>query len=62
MTEPSTVRFGVRSMVAPLRRVLLRSPATTGDFAAADWRIPGRQTTSGQRSPRGTLIVTRARP
>jgi len=33
-------RFGVRSMVAPLRRVLLRSPATAGDFAAADWRQP----------------------
>jgi len=34
------VRFGVRSMVAPLRRVLLRRPAITGDFAAADWRTP----------------------
>jgi dimethylargininase len=33
-------RFGVRSMVAPLRRVLLRRPATSGDFAAADWRAP----------------------
>jgi N-dimethylarginine dimethylaminohydrolase len=33
-------RFGVRSMVAPLRRVLLRSPATSGDFDAADWRRP----------------------
>jgi N-dimethylarginine dimethylaminohydrolase len=38
--ESATGRFGVRSMVAPLRRVLLRSPATTGDFAAADWREP----------------------
>jgi N-dimethylarginine dimethylaminohydrolase len=27
-------------MSAPLRRVLLRRPATTGDFAAADWRTP----------------------
>jgi dimethylargininase len=36
----ATGRFGVRSMVAPLRRVLLRSPATSGDFAAADWRRP----------------------
>lgn len=34
------VSFGVRSMSAPLRRVLLRRPATTGDFAAADWRTP----------------------
>jgi dimethylargininase len=33
-------RYGVRSMVAPLRRVLVRSPATTGDFAGADWRAP----------------------
>jgi N-dimethylarginine dimethylaminohydrolase len=27
-------------MVAPLQRVLLRRPATAGDFAAADWRMP----------------------
>src|SRR5215472_13893480 len=33
-------RYGVRSMVAPLRRVLVRLPATTGDFAGADWRTP----------------------
>ncbi len=32
--------FGVRSMVAPLQRVLLRHPTTSGDFAAADWRPP----------------------
>jgi dimethylargininase len=39
--EPAPwIRFGVRSMVAPLRRVLLRKPATSGDFAAADWRMP----------------------
>jgi N-dimethylarginine dimethylaminohydrolase len=41
VAEPAPwVRFGVRSMVAPLRRVLLRRPATSGDFAAADWRTP----------------------
>jgi len=34
------IRFGVRSMVAPLRRVLLRRPTASGDFTAADWRIP----------------------
>jgi N-dimethylarginine dimethylaminohydrolase len=34
------IRFGVQSMVAPLRRVLLRRPAASGDFAAADWRTP----------------------
>jgi dimethylargininase len=33
-------RFGVRSMAAPLRRVLVRRPATTGDFTGADWRAP----------------------
>jgi N-dimethylarginine dimethylaminohydrolase len=33
-------RFGVRSMVTPLRRVLTRRPATSGDFAAANWRLP----------------------
>ena len=27
-------------MSAPLRRVLLRSPSVTGDFAAAQWRAP----------------------
>jgi len=32
--------FGVRSMVAPLARVLVRTPATSGDFAAAGWRTP----------------------
>jgi N-dimethylarginine dimethylaminohydrolase len=34
------VTFGVRSMVTPLRRVLVRRPAVTGDFAGAAWRIP----------------------
>jgi len=33
-------RYGVSSMSLPLRRVLVRSPATTGDFAAAAWRPP----------------------
>ena len=33
-------RYGVSSMCSPLRRVLARRPATTGDFAAADWRQP----------------------
>jgi dimethylargininase len=36
----AAVRYGVRSMSAPLRRVLVRRPAITGDFAAADWRPP----------------------
>jgi N-dimethylarginine dimethylaminohydrolase len=33
-------QFGVRSMTAPLRRVLVSAPALTGDFAAAGWRTP----------------------
>ena len=32
--------YGVRSMCSPLRRVLVRRPATAGDFAAANWRPP----------------------
>ena len=32
--------FGVRSMSAPLRRVLVVRPATTGDFTGAGWRLP----------------------
>lgn len=32
--------FGVRSMSAELRRVLVVRPDTTGDFAAAGWRRP----------------------
>jgi N-dimethylarginine dimethylaminohydrolase len=33
-------RYGVTSMVAPLRRVLIRRPATAGDWDAAGWRVP----------------------
>ncbi|MBI4944321.1 MAG: hypothetical protein HY830_26565 [Actinobacteria bacterium] len=32
--------YGVRSMVAPLRRALVVTPTTEGDFAAAGWREP----------------------
>lgn len=32
--------FGVRSMVAPLRRVAVRPPAMRGDYAAAHWAQP----------------------
>jgi N-dimethylarginine dimethylaminohydrolase len=37
---PDTSSYGVRSMVAPLRRVLVVRPALTGDFPAAGWRLP----------------------
>jgi N-dimethylarginine dimethylaminohydrolase len=38
--EEVSTAFGVRSMTAPLRRVLVSAPALTGDFAAAGWREP----------------------
>jgi N-dimethylarginine dimethylaminohydrolase len=34
------VSFGVTSMTAPLRRVLVRAPATSGDWEGAGWRVP----------------------
>ena len=40
MSSPDTATFGVTSMVAPLRRVLVRRPATSGDWAGAGWRTP----------------------
>lgn len=39
--------FSVRSMVAPLRRVAVRTPVTEGDFAGAYW----------QRTPDGDALV-----
>jgi N-dimethylarginine dimethylaminohydrolase len=36
----TTAAFGVRSMSAELRRVLVVRPTTTGDFAGAGWRSP----------------------
>ncbi|MEZ5118216.1 MAG: arginine deiminase family protein [Candidatus Nanopelagicales bacterium] len=32
--------YGVSSMVAPLRRVAVRTPSRTGDYAAAHWAEP----------------------
>jgi dimethylargininase len=32
--------YGVTSMIAPLERVLVRRPATSGDWAGAGWRTP----------------------
>jgi N-dimethylarginine dimethylaminohydrolase len=40
MTAPEAATYGVTSMVAPLRRVLVRRPATSGDWAGAAWRTP----------------------
>ena len=39
-SAPSGARYGVTSMVAPLRRVLVRRPATAGDWDGAGWRAP----------------------
>ncbi|MDA0183624.1 arginine deiminase family protein [Solirubrobacter phytolaccae] len=36
----SSAPFGVTSMVAPLQRVLVRKPATSGDWDGAGWRTP----------------------
>ena len=40
LARRSPVSYGVTSMVAPLRRVLVRRPATAGDWAGAAWRTP----------------------
>src|SRR5215471_21069115 len=50
-------RFGVRSMSAPLRRVLLRRPSLTGDFAAADWRAPDPGLLARQHEAFGQLLT-----
>ena len=39
-TDAMTAAFGVTSMIAPLRRVLVRRPATSGDWQGAGWRVP----------------------
>ncbi|MGH2969999.1 MAG: dimethylarginine dimethylaminohydrolase family protein [Solirubrobacteraceae bacterium] len=38
--SPTPATFGVTSMTAPLRRVLVRRPATSGDWQSAGWRVP----------------------
>lgn len=50
-------RFGVRSMSAPLRRVLLRRPSLTGDFAAAAWRAPDPRLLARQHEAFGQLLT-----
>ena len=44
----SAQRFGVTSMVAPLQRVLVRRPATSGDWDGAGWRTPDGATLERQ--------------
>lgn len=55
--ETAGPRFGVRSMSAPLRRVLLRRPSVTGDFAAADWRLPDAALLARQHEAFGQLLT-----
>jgi dimethylargininase len=50
-------RFGVRSMSAPLRRVLIRRPSVTGDFAAAAWRTPDPGLLDRQHQAFGQLLA-----
>jgi len=42
--------YGVTSMVAPLQRVLVRKPATSGDFEGAGWRTPDAATLERQHA------------
>ena len=44
-------------MSAPLRRVLLRRPAVTGDFAAAGWRAPDAGLLARQHEALGQLLT-----
>src|SRR3954464_4045821 len=49
-TAPSGARYGVTSMVAPLQRVLVRKPATAGDWDDAGWRTPDPATLERQHA------------
>lgn len=54
---PDAPAFGVRSMTAPLRRVLVIRPATTGDFAGAGWRPPDAEALLRQHDAFATLLA-----
>jgi len=56
-TTAARPRFGVRSMSAPLRRVLVRRPSVTGDFAAAQWRPPEAGLLARQHEAFGQLLT-----
>jgi N-dimethylarginine dimethylaminohydrolase len=49
-SAPSGARYGVTSMVAPLQRVLVRRPATAGDWDGAGWRVPDPATLERQHA------------
>jgi N-dimethylarginine dimethylaminohydrolase len=48
--------FGVTSMTAPLRRVLVRRPATAGDWVGAGWRVPDAVALAAQHEAFCTLL------
>ena len=54
MTEAPA--YGVSSMVDPLRRVLIRRPVTTGDFAGAGWRTPDPANLLAEHEAFGALL------
>ncbi len=49
-------RYGVTSMVAPLKRVLVRRPATSGDWDGAGWRVPDPAALTAQHEAFVTLL------
>jgi len=49
--------YGVTSMAAPLRRVLVRSPAVRGGFAAAGWREPDPAALADQHAQFTALLA-----
>jgi N-dimethylarginine dimethylaminohydrolase len=51
------VTFGVTSMTAPLRRVLVRRPATAGDWAGAGWRVPDAAALAAQHEAFCALLA-----
>jgi dimethylargininase len=56
-TSPAPATFGVTSMTAPLRRVLARRPATTGDWQGAGWRVPDADALVRQHEAFCALLV-----
>ena len=48
MATADTAAYGVTSMIAPLRRVLVRRPALAGDWAGAAWRTPDPERLAAQ--------------
>jgi pimeloyl-ACP methyl ester carboxylesterase len=55
------VTFGVTSMTAPLRRVLVRRPATAGDWVGAGWRVPDAVALAAQHEAFCALLDSSAR-